>query len=346
MRMIKTGKALCLAALLAALLITSTQASNTEPGKGVKVTPGRATWTTGFFQEALYRRALEELGYEVSKPRDLSNPVFYQALCQGDVEYWANGWFPNHDAQIPENFDQHAKIAGYVVKAGGLQGYLVSKKAVEQFNITSLDDFKQPDVKEAFDANGDGKADLVACPPGWGCEKLITHHLKVYDLNDHINPIKAAYSAGIADAVGRYENGKPVLFYTWTPNWTISRFKPGEDVMWINVPEIIPFTTQQGKEDLLVASGLQGAVTDPIQLGFTKNDIAVVANKDFLGENPAAAKLFQVMSLSLEDIAAQNLRMFKGEDSQRDIERHVDEWIIDNQATWKGWLEEARQSVN
>nr|NIS44157.1 proline/glycine betaine ABC transporter substrate-binding protein ProX [Desulfuromonadales bacterium] len=50
---------------------------------------------------------------------------------------------------------------GYVMKAGGLQGYLVSKREVEKFNIKSLDDFKRPEVKAAFDANGDGKADLT-----------------------------------------------------------------------------------------------------------------------------------------------------------------------------------------
>ncbi|NIQ98295.1 MAG: proline/glycine betaine ABC transporter substrate-binding protein ProX, partial [Desulfuromonadales bacterium] len=47
------------------------------------------------------------------------------------------------------------------MKAGGLQGYLVSKREVEKFNIKSLDDFKRPEVKAAFDANGDGKADLT-----------------------------------------------------------------------------------------------------------------------------------------------------------------------------------------
>ena len=64
-------------------------------------------------------------------------------------------------------------ICGTVVKGGALQGYLVSKRDVEKFGIKSLDDFKRDDVKKAFDANGDGKADLVACPPGWGCEKVI-----------------------------------------------------------------------------------------------------------------------------------------------------------------------------
>ena len=33
-----------------------------------------------------------------------------------------------------------------------------------------------------LDSNGDGKADLTACPPGWGCEKVIAHHFDVYDL--------------------------------------------------------------------------------------------------------------------------------------------------------------------
>lgn len=346
MNLTKKIQTLCFVVVLMSFLGSPVSASQDMPGKGITVKPGRATWTTGFFQEVIYRRALEELGFLVEKPRDLGNPVFYQALCQGDVDYWANGWIPNHNAQMPDDFDQHGKIAGYVVKAGGLQGYLASKNAVEEFGITSLNDFKRPEVKEAFDANNDGKADLVACPPGWGCENLITHHMKVYELEDHVNPIKAAYSAGIADAVGRYESGEPIFFYTWTPNWTISRFKPGEDVMWINVPEIIPFKTQEGLEDRLVASGVKGAVTDPIKFGFTKNDITVMANKRFLNNNPAAEKLFEVMSVPLEDIAAQNLLMFQGEDSQRDIERHAEEWITDHQEVWSQWLEYAREAAD
>ena len=35
-----------------------------QPGKGVELKPARATWNTGFFQEALVRRGLEELGYK------------------------------------------------------------------------------------------------------------------------------------------------------------------------------------------------------------------------------------------------------------------------------------------
>ncbi len=327
--------------VLAVTLTVSVAWAADMPGKGKTVQPARATWTTGFFLEAIYSRAMEELGYTVEDPKEFSNPIFYQSVTQGDVDFWANGWFPIHNAQLPKNFDEGAKIAGTIVDGGAIQGYLVSKGAVEKFNIKSLDDFKRDEVKKAFDANGDGKADLVACPPGWGCEKVITHHMDVYDMDDHINPIKAGYSASMADAVARAQAGENVFFYTWTPNWTVNKFKPGKDVMWINVPETIPSPAQEGLEEGMVASGITGAVTDPIKMGFVANDIVVVANKKFLKENPAAAKLFEIMSVPLPEIAAQNQKMFEGEDKQKDIERHVDEWIKANQDQWDKWIKEA-----
>ncbi len=315
------------------------------PGQGITVNPARATWNTGFFQEALIRRAMESLGYEVSKPKDLQNPIFYKSVTLGDVDYWANGWFPMHNAQLPKDFDEKAEKVGYVAKAGGMGGYLVSKRDVDKFGIKSLNDFKRDDVKKAFDSNGDGKADLTACPPGWGCEKVIDHHLNAYGLNDHINASKASYEAGMASALGNYKDDKPVFFYTWTPNWTVYKFKPGEDVMWINVPEIKPSDAQKGFEDRMTVSGVEGAVTDPVKLGFVASDIRVVANKNFLAANPAAKRFFEVFTLPLEDINAQNTRMNEGEKSDKDIERHADEWIADNQETWDMWLEEARNAA-
>ena len=320
-------------------------ADQQKPGKGVKVQPARATWNTGYFQEALVRTGLKELGFNVKKPKELTNPLFYQALALGDLDYWTNGWFPVHDGQLPEGFYDKGEKVGYVVKAGGLQGYLVSKRDVEKYNIKSIADFKRPEVKKAFDANGDGKADLTACPAGWGCEGTIAHHLDVYGLEDHINPIKAAYSASMADALARYQSGKPAFFYTWAPNWTIFKFKPGEDVVWMNVPEIKPTEAQKPQVDRLTVSGIEGAVSDPVKLGFVVADIQIVANKKFLAANPAAKEFFKVFTLPLSDINEQNTKMQDGEKSTKDIDRHVKEWITKNQKKWDGWLAAARKAA-
>lgn len=315
------------------------------PGKGQTIEPAAATWTTGFFLEALYSRACEELGYEVKDPKKLGGPIFYRSLGMGEVDFWANGWFPLHAEFLPKKWEETIVMAGTVVKAGAVQGYLVSKEHVEKYNIKSLDDFRREEVKEAFDANGDGKADLVACPPGWGCEKTIGFHMDAYDLWDDINLIKAGYSASMADALARYNDGQPVFFYTWTPNWTVYKFKPGEDVMWINVPEIIPKEGQKGLEEAMIAKGLTGTVTDPCKMGFVANDIRVVANKKFLEENPAVKTMFSLMSVPFPDIASQNNKMFEGEDKQEDVERHVDEWIEKNQDKWNAWLAAAKAAA-
>ncbi|MFH1135364.1 MAG: glycine betaine/L-proline ABC transporter substrate-binding protein ProX [Pseudomonadota bacterium] len=320
-------------------------ATNMTPGKGVTVKPARATWNTGFFQEALVRRGLTELGYEVKKPKDLQNPIFYKSAALGDVDYWTNGWFPNHESQLPKDFYDKVDKYGYIVKAGGLQGYLVSKRDVEKYKIQSLDDFKREEVRKAFDKNNDGKADLTACPPGWGCENVITHHLEVYNLGDYINPVKASYEAGMASAIGGYQAGEPIFFYTWAPNWTIFKLKPGQDVMWINVPKIIPKESQESGVDRMTQSGIEGAVTDPIKLGFVVSDIRIVANKKFAEANPAVKKFFEEVTIPLQDINEQNTKMYEGEKSQKDIERHVDEWIAKNKAVWDGWLEAARKAA-
>ncbi|MBU0945992.1 MAG: glycine betaine/L-proline ABC transporter substrate-binding protein ProX [Proteobacteria bacterium] len=341
-------KKVIIGAALAAMTFTgavTTFADNSLPGKGITVKPARATWNTGFFQEALVRRGLETLGYKWEKPKTLTNPIFYKTLTLGDVDYWTNGWFPMHNDQMPKNFDEKAEKIGYVVKAGGLQGYLVSKKDADKYHINSLDDFKRDEVKKAFDTNGDGKADLTACPPGWACEKVISHHMDVYNLKDDINPITASYEAGMASALAGYKNGEPIFFYTWSPNWTIFKLKPGKDVVWINVPKIMPTKAQSKALDRMTVSGIEGAVSDPIKLGFIVADIRIVANKNFLKKNPAAKKFFEVFTLPLGDINEQNTWMNEGEKSEKDIQGHVDKWIAKNQDKWNGWLTEARSAV-
>ena len=149
----------------------------------------------------------------------------------------------------------------------------------------------------------------------------------------------------MAGALAGYKSGEPIFFYTWAPNWTIFKLKPGKDVVWINVPEIMPTEAQQSAVERMTVAGVKGAVSDPIKLGFVVSDVQIVANKKFTAKNPAARRFFEVFTLPLGDINEQNTKMNDGEKSQKDIERHADEWITKNQEKWNGWLAEARKAA-
>ena len=84
--------------------------------------------------------------------------------------------------------------------------------------------------------DGNGKADLAGCNPGWGCEKVIEHHLDAYKLRDTVEHKQGQYSAIIANTIARYNEGKPILYYTWTPYWVSGVLVPGKDVVWMQVP--------------------------------------------------------------------------------------------------------------
>ncbi len=288
----------------------------------------KANWDTGYFQAEIYKMALEELGYKVAKPQAIKPSVFYVAAAQGDIDLWVNGWFSTHDTYIKEAKGK-VKPVGYVMKKGGLQGYLIDKRTADKLNIKSVMDIKKH--AKTFDANGDGKADMVACPPGWGCEKQITKHFAELKLGEFINPVKAEYSASMADAIARYKNGKSVLFYTWTPNWTVGALKLGKDVVWIEVPY-----------SKTKATKVNNATKSSINLGFGADDIRPAANVDFLKKNPKVEKLLKVASIPLADISAQNMKMNKGEKSERDVKRHAKEWVKANKSTFDGWIKKAK----
>src|SRR5690606_33902574 len=116
------------AALGTAIVAMAGGAVAEQPGAGVTVTPARATWDTGWFQTEIYIKALEELGYKVEQPKSLDNPIFYQSVAQGDVDFWVNGWFPLHNT-YRDTFEGRASLVGTVAEGGALQGYLVDKKS-------------------------------------------------------------------------------------------------------------------------------------------------------------------------------------------------------------------------
>ncbi|MDC0544882.1 glycine betaine/L-proline ABC transporter substrate-binding protein ProX [Pelagibacteraceae bacterium] len=303
--------------IIAALTISGVVAAN-------EVKMAKANWDTGYFQAEVYKQALEKMGYKVTEPKAMKPSVFYVAAAAGDLDLWVNGWFGTHDSYIAETKGK-VKAVGSVMAKGGLQGYLIDKKTADKLNIKSVMDIKKH--AKQFDSNGDGKADMVACPPGWGCEKQITKHFAELGLGDFINPVQADYSASMADAIAKYKNGKSVLFYTWTPNWTVGALELGKDIVWIEVPY------SETK-----AVKVSNATKAKINMGFGADDIRPAANVAFLKANPKVEKMLKKASIPLADVAAQNMKMNQGEKSEKAIKKHASAWIKANQSTFDSWI--------
>ena len=299
-----------------------------EPQDERTLRMARATWDTGWFQAEIYKQLFERLGYTVEGPKTLDNPEFYEQVAEGEVDLWVNGWFPLHDAFLEDAaVADNVEVVGFEVEGGALQGYMMDKATADEFGITTLADLAQPEVVAALDRDGNGRADLIGCNEGWGCAPMVEEHLAAYDLQNSVEQIQADYSPMMLETVERYRVGEPVLFYTFTPNWTTGSLVPGEDVVWLELPD----------SDTAV-SGIPGCPSDPCQMGFPANDIRTVANAAFLEENPAVQGLLEVVTIPLADISAQNALLIEGESDMDAIRRHAAQWLENNAAQAEAWL--------
>lgn len=307
-----------------------------------EVVMARAPWTSGFLQAAIVRQLIEELGYKVTELAERTYPPesAYPLLGRGDIDLWANGWFPLHEPFLQQVLvtGQTAPYAiepvGMVVPGGAVQGYLIDRATAETMGITSMADLARPEVAAVFDHDGDGRADLYGCDTGWGCHRTITEHLAEHAWGDTVKQVSGVYRELFEEVRERIEGGQPTLFYTWTPNWTTTVLEPGVDVVWLEVP-VLP-----GEEPPAPAAGLEGcAAPDPCQLGWEINDIRSVANTRFLEAHPPIRRLLEEVEIPLHDLAAHHARMVAADRYPNQmIERDAAAWIDQNRGLVEDWL--------
>ncbi|MGI9622857.1 MAG: glycine betaine/L-proline ABC transporter substrate-binding protein ProX [Acidimicrobiales bacterium] len=336
-------RVLTLALMLTTILASCGSDSDTSadsPGAGVEVTMGRATWETGWFQAAVYSNLLERLGYEVSDPVELSPDDFYVAAANGEIDFWANGWFPGDQALLDQQVtgvgpvSESVQPVGFEVTGGAIQGLLVDTATVKEAGIATLGDIAgDPELVERFDIDGNGLADVLGCPADWPCASAVDELLAESD-SGTLEQIKGDYETHVDLALGRLARGEPVMLYAWTPAATTAILDLGPQARWLDASPVGPGDAFYELAEV--------CTTASCRLGFAANDIRVVANTEFLDGNPAAATLFEVVQIPLSDIQDQNVAMARGADQPVDIERQAEEWLGSRRALVLDWLRSAR----
>ena len=340
---------------------TTTMMEAMLPGEGVSVTMARANWATGYFQAELARRLMQMLGYEVSDPADaeLGPALAYLAMAQGDADFWVNSWYPGHnswlEAEMPDGskVGDHVTAVGNLMAEGGLQGMLITKSFAEEYGINTLDDLNSnADAIAAYDADdanpGNGIADIYGCPESWTCDDILASQI-AFSGWENIQQILAGYDAMIAEAIAKADAGEPMVAYTWAPSSYIIQLRPGDNVVWVGVEEVLNNSNPLGREggeewDQTPGTAAIGPEECPdaaergvCQLGWVAADILASARNDFLAENPVAAKLLEIMELNVVDVSLQIVK----QDGGADIGGLVTQWIADNQDKVDAWIAEA-----
>jgi glycine betaine/proline transport system substrate-binding protein len=326
-----------IATALAASFGLSAHAAADLPGKGVKVLPLQSSLAEETFQTILVTRALKKLGYDVQPIKEVQYPLAHLAVANGDATFIANHWNPHH-AEFYKTAGGDAKLSRKgVYLAGAAQGYMIDKKTADKYKIKDLSQLSDPKLAKLFDTTGDGKANLIGPSAGWGGEAVVSHQITTFKLSDTVTYTQGDYTALIADTVARFKQGKPVLFYAWTPYWLSNVLRPNQEVVWLEVP----FSSVPG-----VQAGMDTKQANGKDYGFPLNNEYIVGNKTFVEKNPAAGKLFEVMSVPIDDISQQNRMMNEGQNQQKDVERHVDGWIKAHQKTFDGWVAQAMAAAS
>ncbi|NES91083.1 MULTISPECIES: glycine betaine/L-proline ABC transporter substrate-binding protein ProX [Okeania] len=322
--------------ILTNLLIVFTSCQTSPNNKSLTIRSAHSNWIEESFQTEVVNIGLEKLGYKVEKPKEIDYPALYISIGNGDLDYSVVYYQPGHKKYF-ENAGGEEKLEGVgILTPNGIQGYQIDKKTADKYNITNLQQLKDPEIAQVFDSDKDGKANLVGCNPGWGCELTIDHHLKAYGLEDTVEHNRGQYTILLADAITRYQKGEPILYYAYNPHWISAVLKPGKDVVWLEVP----FTSLP--ESMGNLSEKDTSV-DGKNLGLPKGDQGIVANKKFLEANSVAKKWFELVKIPVADMNTESLRIKEGEDQPEDIQRHAQEWVKNHQQEYDNWLEVARK---
>ena len=294
--------------------------------------------STGRTDHQLIYEVIEEgltaLGYENGEMLTGNYPAIHLSIGQGDADYTAVHWKPLHN-----EFYANAGGDDLLVRAGpmytnAMQGYFIDIKTADAHAITALEQMKDPAIKSLFDTDGDGMANLTGCNPGWGCERVIEHHLDAYELRDHINNDKGEYFALMADTIERYKAGQPIFYTTWAPNWIMGVLQEGRDVVFLNAP----FSSLPDNQ------GTNTEWADGRNPGFGANDNYVLVNREFAEANPMAMAFLNGLRIPVPDLSAMMTRMNSGESSPEQLEQIGKDWIAANQEEWDALIAAAKSA--
>ncbi|WP_321796078.1 glycine betaine/L-proline ABC transporter substrate-binding protein ProX [Caballeronia sp. J97] len=331
------------AMLAVSMTMTMTVNAQTLPGSGKTIRYAQSDSFGGNYVVAqIVSKAFKMLGYDV-KLSTMNTTLFFQAVAQGDVDLATDVNFPQREPGFRAVADQATVVGSGLIAGDGINGYLIDKKTALAYNITSLEQLKDPKIAALF--GKDGKAELISCDPGWSCGDVVDYQLDKFGLKQTVKSVRGKYEALMVEAVTKVKSGKPAFFYAWSPSWVTNALVPGVDVVWLPTPAdaLPPNVPNKGSALVKNVEGCAGGA-NPCHMAMASWNWGSVANKEFIAANPAARALVEQIRFPGTTWSRWEAIISKEGGSPALVSKLSDEWVAANKAELGQWVANASKA--
>jgi glycine betaine/proline transport system substrate-binding protein len=267
-------------------------------------------------------KAMQTLGYDV-KLSTMNTTLFFQAVAQGDADMDTDVNFPQREPSFRKVEKQAETVGAGLIVGGGVNGYMIDRKTALAYNITRLEQMKDPKISGLF--GQDGKAELISCDPGWSCGDVV-----------------GKYETLMVDVISRVKSNRPAFFYAWSPSWSTSELVPGKDVVWLPTPNdaLPPNVPTNGSALVNNVQGCAGGA-NPCRMAMASWNWGTVANRAFIAANPSIKALIEQVKFPLATWLHWESEIGKNGGSTMVISRLANEWLAANKLELDQWVAKA-----
>ncbi|MCR8939987.1 glycine betaine ABC transporter substrate-binding protein [Brevibacillus laterosporus] len=231
-------------------------------GNAKNITLSYVAWDSEIASTHVVKQVLEQrLGYQVNMLQVEAGPM-WTGVATKSADALVAAWLPKTHASFYAKNKDHVEDLG-----ANLEGTRLGLVVPEYMNITSIQDLRRSDIKDAT------KATIIGIEPGAGLMSAATKMLQDYQLTDWT--LMEASSAAMATELQKaYSQQKPIVITGWTPHWMFAKMK----LKYLDDPK-----NSFGEDEqihTIVRLGLQGDLPDAYQFlrqfKWTPDDMAQV----------------------------------------------------------------------
>jgi glycine betaine/proline transport system substrate-binding protein len=288
----------------------STTAS--DSGGGVDITIGEYSWTAAAVETEILKTIAEEnpdLGVSSVKTVPVEPAAGWVGISRGDIDVMPEINLPNQQ-EFAEKAESSVNLVSKTY-GGAIQGWFVPAYAVEGPNAPAAGLKSVEQLNEYKDTFDDTLYDGAA---GWITTQQNTKRIAGFGLE--LKHSMSSEAALLAQVVSDYEQEKPVLFFSYQPQWIFKKF----DLVQLEEPT--PY--HEG-----CFTGSENACGIPTQ------EVWVAATKKLEEEAPKYYAMLKHFQLPLQEI---DTLLNEVHESGEEPSEAASKWIAAHQSEVQEWL--------